>query len=185
MKISRREFIQLTFGFAASLTLFSLTRSLPSRSLVRPPGAVEEENFLRKCIKCGICVDVCPTHGLSPATLSDGIVNVGTPKLTGYCEINCTKCMDVCPTGALQRISVNEKDMGTAVIVKEKCRGWLYGTCLRCVERCPLDLIYATNGRNPVVDGEKCIGCAQCVIVCPVSPPAIYVVPEGAKRFHG
>jgi len=182
MKISRRKFLQLTFGFAASLTFFSLTASLPKQDLVRPPGALEEEEFLSRCIRCGMCIDVCPTHGLSPATIFDGIVNIGTPKLTGYCMINCLKCTEVCPTGALQKITVEELDMGTAVIDTETCRGWLYGTCLRCVQKCPVKAISAPN-RGPVVDVEKCIGCAQCTSACPNRPPSIYVIPAGAKRM--
>jgi len=183
LKISRREFLGFTFGFATFSVIFSLTGSLPKRKLVRPPGALVEEEFLSMCIRCGVCVDVCPTRGLSLATLDDGIVNVGTPKLTGYCKINCLKCTEVCPTGALQRITVDEVDMGTSVIIKERCRGWKYGTCMRCFERCPNKAIYLTNSKSPMVDVSKCRGCGNCVDACPESPPAVYIVPEGANRI--
>ncbi|MBW2452655.1 MAG: ferredoxin-type protein NapG, partial [Deltaproteobacteria bacterium] len=28
--------------------------------MLRPPGAVTEEEFLKKCLRCGRCAHVCP-----------------------------------------------------------------------------------------------------------------------------
>ena len=35
-----------------------------NRLLLRPPGALKEEDFLKTCIKCGMCVEACPFHTL-------------------------------------------------------------------------------------------------------------------------
>lgn len=31
---------------------------------LRPPGAVDEETFLRKCVRCGKCVTACPHESI-------------------------------------------------------------------------------------------------------------------------
>jgi ferredoxin len=31
-----------------------------NKLLLRPPGALKEEDFLKTCIKCGMCVEACP-----------------------------------------------------------------------------------------------------------------------------
>ena len=33
-------------------------------TILRPPGAVPEEEFLAKCTKCGLCVEACPYKAL-------------------------------------------------------------------------------------------------------------------------
>ncbi len=43
-----------------------------SPKLIRPPGSVEESEFLEKCIKCDQCINSCPTNVLQPATWSEG-----------------------------------------------------------------------------------------------------------------
>ena len=39
---------------------------------IRPPGSVEEKEFLERCIKCDQCINVCPTNVLQPSTLAQG-----------------------------------------------------------------------------------------------------------------
>ncbi|HIO65745.1 MAG TPA: 4Fe-4S binding protein, partial [Planctomycetes bacterium] len=43
-----------------------------SPDLIRPPGSVEESEFLEKCIKCDQCINSCPTNVLQPATWAEG-----------------------------------------------------------------------------------------------------------------
>ena len=38
-------------------------------AVIRPPGSVAEDEFLRRCIKCDQCIRVCPTNVLQPATV--------------------------------------------------------------------------------------------------------------------
>ncbi|OQX84532.1 MAG: hypothetical protein B6D63_04295, partial [Candidatus Latescibacteria bacterium 4484_7] len=70
--------------------------------LIRPPGAVAENEFLERCIKCGECMKVCLTNGLQPTLTEAGLEGLWTPILVprlGYCEYNCNLCSQVCPTG--------------------------------------------------------------------------------------
>ncbi len=179
----------------------------PGKDLVRPPGAVVEPEFFKRCIRCNACVDVCPVHGLRPAHLLSGIRNVGTPELGTFCMMYlglehpspegnlewktktverepCLRCVRECPTQALQRIGIEDLNLGLAVLNRDTCWGWLYGSCLLCVPTCPVDAISSYRERNPTVDKGKCIGCGQCTFVCPVDPPAIIVIPEGANRIQ-
>lgn len=72
---------------------------------LRPPGALDEKDFLASCIKCGQCVQVCPVQAIKLADLIDG-VGVGTPYIDAReqaCDFSCdaVQCILACPTGSL------------------------------------------------------------------------------------
>jgi len=112
--------------------------------LIRPPGALPEAEFLRRCVRCGECLKVCPTNGLHPATLEAGVEGLWTPVLVpllGYCEYYCTLCGQVCPTGAIRALDVEAKIrtvIGTAFFDVNRCLPYAFGkTCIVCQEHCP------------------------------------------------
>jgi ferredoxin-type protein NapG len=205
LKVSRRQLLGTTTSFAAVIGLLAVGEMVPNRSLVRPPGAAREDRFLASCIRCGVCSDVCPVHGIGISHLDDGFTNIGTPKLTGYCivfkglenptpesvmtwrkntlsrgeEKRCLDCIDVCPTGALRQEDAKQLHMGVAVVQKEYCKAWKFGNCqFPCRDVCPFDAISVTEG--PVVDETKCVGCGQCDFVCLarlIGPTGILVEP--------
>lgn len=72
---------------------------------LRPPGALDEKDFLSSCIKCGQCVQVCPVNAIKLADLADGF-GVGTPYIDARaqaCDFSCdaVQCILACPTGSL------------------------------------------------------------------------------------
>ena len=72
---------------------------------LRPPGALDESEFLAACIKCGQCVQVCPVEAIKLADLGDGF-GVGVPFIeprAQACDFSCDglQCVLACPTGAL------------------------------------------------------------------------------------
>lgn len=72
---------------------------------LRPPGSLDEKDFLSSCIKCGQCVQVCPVQAIKLADLVDG-VGVGTPYIDPRqqaCDFSCdaVQCILACPTGSL------------------------------------------------------------------------------------
>ncbi len=72
---------------------------------LRPPGALDEKDFLSSCIKCGQCVQVCPVQAIKLADLLDGF-GVGTPYIDPReqaCDFSCdaVQCILACPTGSL------------------------------------------------------------------------------------
>ncbi len=130
--------------------------------LLRPPGAVDEPEFLRRCIRCGECMKVCIGGALHPAFFQAGAVGLWTPLLMpriGYCEYNCTLCGQVCPTGAIRRLALEEKKkavMGLAVFDKDRCLPWARRQeCLVCEEHCP------DAGKGNRVRGKGGDGCSR------------------------
>jgi ferredoxin-type protein NapG len=72
---------------------------------LRPPGALEEKEFLASCIKCGQCVQVCPVEAIKLAHMLDGF-GIGVPFINARkqaCDFACDtpQCVLACPTGAL------------------------------------------------------------------------------------
>lgn len=117
--------------------------------VIRPPGSVEEREFLERCIRCAECMKVCPNNALHPALFEAGIEGLWTPILiprVGYCEFSCVLCSQVCPTGAIERISEPQKmgigqkpvRVGTAMYDRGRCLPWAMATpCIVCEEFCP------------------------------------------------
>jgi polyferredoxin len=168
------------------------------RSVIRPPGSVAEDEFLRRCIKCDQCIRVCPTNVLQPALFEAGLEGLWTPIMIskmGWCELNCTLCSQVCPTGAIREISIVEKlgigpfehkgpiKTGTAFYNQGRCLPWAMDTsCVVCEEVCPVSpkAIFTRNVevtdrwgatielKRPFIDPVKCIGCGICEHECPV-----------------
>ena len=165
----------------------------PSRQVLRPPGALAEEEFLKTCVRCGECLKVCIQNALQPVYLARGLDGVFTPRLAprlGYCEFNCTLCGQVCPTGALRQLTLPEKHafvIGRAVFDKNRCLPYAAATpCIVCEEHCPTPdkaikfetaTVKGPDGREiavkrPFVVTDLCIGCGICENVCPVAGPA-------------
>ncbi len=122
--ITRRRFIKtstlVALGTGAAFGAISIPLLRSGQSLLRPPGALDEDQFLASCIKCGQCLQVCPPQVIELAGISQGF-GIGTPYIkprSGAC-ILCAglPCVLSCPTGALDHgISVGkEAEMGLAV----------------------------------------------------------------------
>ena len=72
---------------------------------LRPPGAIDEDEFLAACIKCGQCVQVCPVQAIKLADIHEGLGH-GVPYVNARnqaCDFSCdaVQCVLACPTGAL------------------------------------------------------------------------------------
>ncbi len=172
--------------------------------LIRPPGALSEKDFLKKCVRCGECMKVCLTNGLQPTLLEAGLEGIWTPILVpkiGYCEYRCTLCGQVCPTGAIKRLPIEEKTkikVGLAMLDKGRCLPYAHKKpCIVCEEVCPTPkkaiwfekvAVRDVHGKEiilqqPHVDLDLCIGCGICETKCPVvDKPAIYITSIGETR---
>ena len=105
---ARREFIRsvaLTAGVVgfAGLGYYPVAKSEKVR--LRPPGALNEQEFLASCIKCGQCVQVCPVEAILLADIMDGF-GIGAPYIDARpqaCDFSCDglQCVLACPTGSL------------------------------------------------------------------------------------
>ena len=165
----------LVFGTLAGLALTPVFNAAAIKKtdghgrLIRPPGAIPENDFLTRCIACGNCMKSCPTNTIQPCTTGDGFNRLYTPKLVpriGACDSKCHLCGFACPTGAIRRIPLDEKPyakLGTAVVDRHRCLAWEQNKeCLVCDEVCPYNaieprLVETTKGpfKVPVVQEES------------------------------
>ncbi len=124
--------------------------------LIRPPGALDEADFLHRCVKCGQCMRICPTNVIHPATWETGLEGLWTPVLnfrigTSGCQPNCVACSHICPTAALRPLTVEERmgvgpfaaagplRSGMAFVDRGRCLPWALDTpCIVCQENCPV-----------------------------------------------
>ncbi len=145
---------------------------------IRPPGALPGDDFLKKCIKCGLCVEACanrPTvpykNGKKMITLRLASPGDNKPLGTPYFiprDVPCYMCEDIpcvvaCPTGALEpdlvsslvdgkkSLDINKARMGVAVIDHKNCIAFWGLQCDACYRACPLldEAIYIVPSRNP------------------------------------
>ena len=88
-------------------------------TLLRPPGAILEDEFIYACIKCGLCVQICPIEAVKLAGISDGL-SYGTPyidPLAQACDFSCDamQCVETCPTAALDFVPFKKAGEGALI----------------------------------------------------------------------
>jgi MauM/NapG family ferredoxin protein len=202
VSLPRRQLIGAALAVAATLPLLRASSAEASPEAIRPPGALPEDAFLARCVRCGACVNACPTSALQPSLTTAGLEGLYTPLLVprrGWCEPSCTRCGQVCPTGAIAALTPQAKGwtrseagaprvrIGTAFLDWGRCLPWAMATpCVVCEEVCPtspkaiaLEPVEAVrpDGRavrvaRPRIDPERCVGCGLCEAKCPVAAPA-------------
>lgn len=189
--LTRRYLLAGAIASAVSIPLFRQNPEfrMDHASLIRPPGALPEQEFLDACIRCGECMKVCPTNALHPSLAEAGLEGLFVPRLVprlGWCEKNCVLCTQVCPTGAIKKLTLAEKEttvLGTAYFLRDLCIPWAeHRDCLVCEEVCPtatksIKFIEKTipnkegvmvRVKLPHVIEKLCIGCGICENKCPV-----------------
>lgn len=188
--MSRRGFVIGTASGAVvgclAATGIRLTTPAEAAPLVRPPGSVPEDRFLKLCIRCGQCLTVCPTNVLQPAGFQQGVDRMWTPRANtewAGCDSTCHRCGQVCPTGAIRELNLEQKQatrMGLAEVDHKTCLVWQGGTdcvdggneqSLFCLNACPneaIDFLIDTEaGRSgPVPNPDICVGCGLCRVTC-------------------
>ena len=206
--INERRTFFLTIARAAGLAALGgliwsayVDEVTSNRLILRPPGALPEIDFLKTCIKCGMCVEACPFDTLKLASPGDN-KPIGTPYFIPR-DIPCYMCEDipcvpVCPSGALditkvstnQKLDINKAEMGVAVVDSKNCIAFWGIQCDACYRACPLmdvaiKLDYSKNERTgkhalikPVVDSDACTGCGLCERACVTEKASIIVLPR-------
>ncbi len=189
---------------AAALPKVLVQSESKTHRFTRPPGSVTEKEFLARCVRCGQCMQTCPTNFIQPALFEAGLEGLWTPVLNpqaGYCEYECRKCTQVCPTKAIEKLTLQQKKefkIGTAVVDRNRCYTYADGyNCAVCEEHCPVPEkaikfreVDTWNFKGKLVKvkqiyvvPELCIGCGICENVCPrIDAPGIFNTAEEEAR---
>jgi len=130
-KINRRQFLKASASAVISLAVvgsaayyFKDKSSLREKGFIRPPGSRAEKDFLFACIKCGLCVQICPVHAIKLADWNDGL-SYGTPYIdtnVQACDFSCDaiQCAETCPTAAIDfQIFKNAGNKAVAPLYKK------------------------------------------------------------------
>ena len=157
--ISRRGFVVALISGVAFIPALRLSGKVGPNwdpGLIRPPGALPEEDFIARCLRCGQCMRICPTNIIQPAGMEGGLEGLWTPILnfrigTSGCQLNCIACGQICPSAAIRPISLDEKlgrndfapagliRVGTAFVDRGRCLPWAMDRpCIVCQENCPI-----------------------------------------------
>jgi MauM/NapG family ferredoxin protein len=192
---TRRQVLTALASSAVGVTVLRIgvATKQPHPQLIRPPGVVDEQEFLTRCLRCSQCMKICPTSGLQPALLEAGLEGLWTPWLVsrlGYCDYGCNACGQICPSSAIPPLDLTQKRemvIGVAVIDRDHCLPWAHGTpCIVCEEMCPtpekairLEEVTVADDRGepaivqrPYVLQDVCIGCGICEYQCPLEGQA-------------
>ncbi len=139
------------------------TKAKSAVPTLRPPAALPEDEFLKVCIKCGLCSEACYNRpqnrdkdgkqraGTLKMAKAEDRVTIGTPFFVPS-DVPCYMCDDipcvpVCPTEALDITKVTNKDgkldpkmmdMGLAVVDQNSCIAFWGIQCDACYRACPL-----------------------------------------------
>lgn len=112
--INRRDFIKsgavaLTslgvVGAGAGYLKYAKGVNPQKVNFLRPPGAINSNEFIFGCIKCGLCVQICPINAIKLADIDQGF-SYGTPYIDvreQACDFSCDslQCVETCPTAVL------------------------------------------------------------------------------------
>ncbi|NKF49295.1 ferredoxin-type protein NapG [Shewanella sp. WXL01] len=200
--INRRQFLAQTAKTGCVMGMVGMgltTVATQSKHLdpqaIRPPGALNEDDFLSACVRCGLCVEACPYDTLKLARWFEGAAT-GTPYFTAR-DVPCEMCDDIpcvkaCPSGSLDHslTDINDSKMGIAVLIDEKnCLNFKGLRCDVCYRVCPLidEAITLEMQRNhksghhamflPTVHADACTGCGKCEHACVTEQAVIKVLP--------
>ena len=209
MDLGKRRMLVSAVGGVAVLSAMRITPAANAKTfnpaLIRPPGARAEAEFLQRCVKCGLCMQTCPSGGLQPTWAEAGLEGLWSPVLVpaiGWCEYECHACGQVCPTEAIMPLPLAEKKnvkIGLAIFDTTRCLPFAFGReCIVCEEHCPIPTkaiifelreVVTSDGsvrtlKIPRVDPQLCTGCGICETKCVFKDQAAIRVVSANEDRH-
>jgi ferredoxin-type protein NapG len=200
VKSSRREVFKksaayaLFFGALFGGGVFISPKLYAKNIHLRPPGALDENEFLATCIKCGQCIQVCPYHSIDMYDITQ-LNSIGTPYIDanerGCYLCDLFPCILSCPTGSLQHevTTADDINMGVAYVNDiDNCFAFIG----KRVEKDDLKMILSHSNKNEkesevLEKVQNYVGkeCTICADMCPYpdKQSAIEMVYETNETF--
>ncbi len=152
-EVSRRKFLKLCglTSAAAAIGIASSTSKVSAASSDQVPGAAQY-SFLfdsSKCVNCRACVIACKRWN----------------NLNG--DVSQTEPADLA-SNTWNVVNTTKSSAGATIYVKEQCLHCLEPAC---VFGCPTGALKKYDQGQVVIDPERCIGCRNCLMVCPFQIP--------------
>ncbi len=154
----------------------SFIRGRQFSTVIRPPWAIDEDQFTEICTRCFECAKACPAHLIIKGT-------GGFPEISfsrhgcDYCEA----CVVACPETALDLAQPTAWDQ--QAVINESCFSRRGVVCRSCGEVCEASAIYfkpALGGVSQIqLNASACNGCGECVHVCPAHAIKIQKIMAG------
>lgn len=151
---------------ASSRRNFFFGRTRAVEPALRPPWALEEEDFVARCTRCDRCIEACPTRIL--VRMDGGFPGVDFSR--GECTF-CADCVSSCEPQALLRRDADAAPWAIVATIGEACLAVRGVECRVCGESCPEAAIrfrlQLGGVAQPVLDASGCTGCGACIGPCP------------------
>lgn len=173
--ITRRQLLIAIPGLAIGGGI-SMVRG-NNKETILPPASLESPQFETLCLRCGNCISTCPTNIIKRNVSPNSWYKWMTPKVDftdSYCLSDCNQCGTVCPSGAISPFTLAAKKqlvLGKAEIELKNCLLQIPEECDRCKSACDYDAIQMLETNNglvlPIVNQDRCVGCAACMHICP------------------
>lgn len=187
----RRLLLASVWGGLTGVAFLRLVEADPT-SYLRPPASVSPDLFSTLCLRCGNCIQACPTGVLIRHADAADPLSWMVPEISfhnGYCLEKCNQCSRVCPSGAITLFSPEAKPqlpIGLAKVKEGDCLLSRNKECDRCKAACSYKAITITGKKGqpplPVIHSNTCIGCGACAVICP--PEAITIIPRKKKELR-
>jgi ferredoxin-type protein NapF len=176
-KKGRRLFISSLAGLSLGILTSPIKNKVNEDSKIKPPSALSDSDYYLSCLRCGSCISACPSNILYQQQQVNllAFLAPAVDFSESYCLPECTRCGDVCPSGAISKFTLQEKKsliMASMSVDYEKCLLYNQKECSQCKQYCEYGAVSYQKQAPlmtpiPVIDKEKCVGCAACKIVCP------------------
>ncbi len=175
----RKQFFRESLDALKAGVSLHIDRSLAKRldGPLRPPGALDEVEFLATCTRCEACVTACPYQAIQILPQSSGLA-AKTPFIDPQIQpcFLCpdTPCISACEPRALVEVNPLEIHMGRAFVDEKHCLTYKDRVCTLCYDACPYPeraIVIDSDFHPQVLDA--CVGCGQCQYHCPTAPVSI------------
>ncbi len=141
---------------------------------IRPPGAIAENFFLKRCNGCNACIEACPKTVIRLAENHRPIICFDQNGCTF-----CGRCAEACDQDAIIANSNLQDAWLPRARISSGCLDKLGTICRACESACENSAI----GFSPVLGGrtdvfvrtENCNGCGDCIASCPASAIEMYL----------